>query len=83
MDIVIPLTLETVRLVVGMYPRKLDPTPEDLYNLFYKVFSYTYIYVSSNGKYFFGNESDLVDRQYLLVTVEEAEKELFIRSLET
>lgn len=83
MDIAVPLTLETVRLVVQTYPQNFDPTPEALYNLFYKEFSYMYIYVFSNGGYFFANESDLADRQYVPVTAEEIRKELFIRSLET
>lgn len=81
MDIVVPLTVETVRLVVQTYPQKFDPTPEELYDLFYKEFSYTYIYVFSNGRYFFAYESDLEDRQYMHVAVEELRAELFIRSL--
>ena len=82
MDIVVPLTLETVRLVVQTYPQKYDTTPEALYDLFYKEFSYMYIYVFSNGGYFFGNESDLVNRQYVPIAVEELREILFIRSLE-
>ena len=83
MNIVVPLTLETARLVVQTYPQKFDPTPEDLYDLFYKEQSLSYIYIFSNGGYFFANDSDLVDRQYVPLDVEEARKELFIRSLET
>lgn len=83
MDIVIPFTLEAVRLVLQTLPEKYNETPEDLYDFFYNERSYMYIYIFSDGGYFFGNESDLVDRQYVPVTIEEARKELFIRSLET
>ena len=83
MDIVVPLTLETVRLVVQTYPKRFDPTPEVLHDIFYKELSHPYIYIFSDGGYFFAIESDLVDRQYVPVAVEELRKELFIRSLET
>ena len=83
MDIVVPLTLETVRLVVQMCTRKFDGTPEYLYDLFYKQTSHTHIYIHSNGDYYFVGESKLKDRQYVPVTLEEARELLFIRSLET
>ena len=82
MDIVVPLTLEAVRLVSQMYPGNFDATPEYLYNHFYKEESYEYIYIYSGEGYFFISESDLKDRQYVPVTVEEAREILFIRSLE-
>ena len=83
MDIAVPLTLETVRLVLQMLPEKYNGTPEDLYDLFYNEKSYTHMYIPRSGKYFFQTEVDLVDRQYVPVAVEELRKELFIRSLET
>ena len=83
MNIAIPLTLEAVRLVLQMLSERYNGTPEELYDLFYNKKSYTHIYIPSNGRYYFGNESDLVDRQYALVTIEEAREILFIRSLET
>lgn len=82
MDIAVPLTLEAVRLVSQMYPSKSEPTPEYTYDLFYKELSHTYIYIFSDVGYFFASESDLKDRQYMHVTVEEAREILFIRSLE-
>ena len=82
MDITVPLTLEAVRLVLQVYPGKSEPTPEYIYDLFYEELSHTYIYIPSNGKYFFASEADLKDRQYVPVTVEEAREILFIRSLE-
>lgn len=81
MDIVVPLTLEAVRLVLQMCPEKFDSTPEYLYDLFCKELSHTYIYILSSGNYFYARESDLEDRQYVHVTVEEAREILFIRSL--
>lgn len=83
MDIAVPLTLETVRLVVEMCPKKFNSTPEYMYDVFYKQLTYTYIYIYSSGSYFFANEADLKDRQYVPVTVEEVREILFIRSLET
>lgn len=83
MGIAIPLTLETVRLVLQMLPEKYNGTPEDLYNFFYNEKSYTHVYIPSNGKYYFETEVALMHYQYALVTIEEARKELFIRSLET
>lgn len=82
MDIAVPLTLEAVRLVLQMCPDNYGVTPEDLYDYFYKEKSRTYIYIFSDGNYFFAHESDLKDRQYVIVTVEEAREILFIRSLE-
>ena len=82
MDIAIPLTLEAVRLVLQMLPEKYDGTPEDLYDFFYNEKSYTHIYIPSNGRYYFQTESNLTDHQYIPVTIEEARKELFIKSLE-
>ena len=84
MDIVVPLTLETVRLVSQMCPGKFDLTPEQLYDYFYTERSYTHIYILSSGTYFFAREYELKDRQYVpvTVTVEEAREILFIRSLE-
>lgn len=81
MDIVVPLTLETVRLVLHTDPKTLDSTPEEVYALFYKEASHTYIYIFSNGGYFFARESDLKQRQYVPVTIEEARERLFIQSL--
>ena len=81
MDIAVPLTLEAVRLALQMYPEKFNSTPEYLYDLFYKELSHAYIYIFSSGGYFFANESDLEDRQYVPVTVEEAREILFIYSL--
>lgn len=43
---------------------------------------HTHICIFSSGTYGFARESDLEDRQYVLVTVEEAREILFIRSLE-
>lgn len=83
MDMLVPLTLETVRLALQAYPGKFDSNPEYLYDLFYKELSHTHIYIFSTGGYFFANESKLIDYQYVVVTVEEAREELFIRSLET
>ena len=82
MDIVVPLTLEAVRLVSQMYPGNFNATPEELYYHFYEKEEHTYIYILSSGKYFFARESDLKDRQYVPVTLEEAREILFIRSLE-
>lgn len=82
MDIAVPLTLEAVRLVSQMYPENFDTTPEYLYNYFYKKESYEYIYIPSSKYYFFISESKLKDRQYVLVTLEEAREILFINSLE-
>lgn len=81
MDIVVPLTLETVRLVLQFYPDKFNSTPEHVYDLFYEELSHTHIYIFSGRGYFFARESDLKDRQYVPVTVEEAREILFIRSL--
>ena len=83
MGIAIPLTLETVRLVLEILPEKYDGTPEDLYDFFYNKKSYTHIYIPSNGRYYFEAEAALTDCQYALVTIEEARKKLFIISLET
>lgn len=83
MDIVVPLTLEAVRLVLQMLPEKYNGTPEDLYDFFYNKKSYTHTYIPSNGNYFFQAEADLERYQYALVTIEEAREMLFIRSLET
>ena len=82
MDITVPLTLEAIRLVSQVYPSKSEPTPEYMYDIFYEELSYTYIYTFSDGGYFFASESDLKDRQYVPITVEEAREILFIRSLE-
>ncbi len=81
MDIAVPLTLETVRLVLQMCPEKFDPDPEYLYDLFYKEHSYTYIYIYGSGDYYFASEADLEERQHVLVTVEKAREMLFINSL--
>lgn len=86
MDIAVPLTLETVSLVMQVLPKKFNSaTPEHLYNLFYREMAHTHIYIFSNGNYYFATESDLEDREYVpvTVTVEEAREILFIRSLET
>ena len=83
MNITVPLTLEAVRLVVQMCPRKFAGTPEHLYDLFYKRDTHTHIYIYSSGNYYFVCESMLKDRQYVPVTLEEAREILFIRSLET
>ena len=82
MNIVIPLTLEAIRLALCMGRRTFNSTPEDLYDHFYKKELYTHIYIYSDGGYFFIHESELQDRQYVPVTVEEAREILFIRSLE-
>ena len=82
MDIIIPLTVETTRLVMRMLPQNYDLPPELLYDFFYKERGYTYIYVPSSGDFYFAAEADLEDRQYVSLTVEEAREELFIRSLE-
>ena len=81
MDIIIPLTLEATGLVMQAYPKKFNSTPEEIYDLFYKKLSYIYIYILSDGDYFFAKESDLEDRQYVPVTIEEARERLFILSL--
>lgn len=81
MDIVVPLTLEATGLVLQMYPKKFNSTPEEIYALFYKELSHTYIYILSDGNYFFAKEAGLKDRQYVPVTVEEARERLFILSL--
>ena len=81
MDITVPLTLETVRLVLHTDPKKFNSTPEELYDLFYKETSHTYICIFSNGGYFFAREPDLKQRQYVPVTLEEAGERLFIISL--
>lgn len=83
MNVAIPLTLETVRLVLQILPEKYNGTPEHLYDFFYNEKSYTHIYIPSSGKYYFQTESDLEVCQYVPVTVEEAREILFIRSLET
>ena len=83
MDMLVPLTLEATRLVLHMCVGSSSSDPEHLYNLFYKAQSCTYIYILSNGRYFFAKEYDLKGRQYALVTIEEAREMLFIRSLET
>ncbi len=83
MGITVPLTLEAVRLVSQVCPVKCEPTPEYTYDLFYKEQSCKYIYIFSDGGYFFARECDLEDCQYVPVTVEEAREILFIRSLET
>lgn len=82
MDIVVPLTLEAVRLVMRMLPQNYNLSPELLYDFFYKKKGHTYIYVPSSGDFYFAAEADLEDRQYVSLTVEEAREELFIRSLE-
>lgn len=82
MDIAVPLTLEATRLVLQMLPEKYSGTPEILYNFFYEERLCTYIYIPSNGNYFFAQESDLADLRYIPVTVEKAREILFIRSLE-
>lgn len=81
MDIVVPLTLEAVRLVSQVCPGKSEPTPEYIYDLFYEELSHTYIYIFSDGGYFFASESDLKGLVYVPVTVEEAREILFIDSL--
>ena len=81
MNIVVPLTLEAVRLVSQMCPGRFNATPEHLYNHFYKEASHTHIYIFSSGGYCFVGESKLKDRQYVPVTLEEAREILFIRSL--
>ena len=82
MDMLVPLTLEATRLVLHMCVGSSRSDPEDLYDLFYKERSYTYIYILSGGRYFFAKEYDLKGRQYVPVTIEEAREILFIRSLE-
>ena len=82
MDIAVPLTLEAVRLAFYMGRKTLNSTPEELYDHFYKKGEHTHICILSSGTYFFARESDLEDRQYVPVTVEEAREILFIRSLE-
>ena len=82
MDVVVPLTLEAAGLVSQVYPGKSEPTPECLCDIFYEKLSHTYIYIFSDGGYFFVSESELKDRQYAPVTIEEAREILFIRSLE-
>lgn len=82
MDIIVPLTLETVRLVMHMNPEKYSSTtPEYIYNLFFKEGSHTHIYVLSKGGFFFTKGSDLEGRQYVHVTAEEAREALFTLSL--
>lgn len=83
MNIAIPLTSEAVRLVLQILPEKYSGTPEELCDFFYNEKSYTHIYIPSSGKYYFETEAALTYYQYALVTIEEARKELFIRSLET
>lgn len=83
MDIVVPLTLETVRLVAQMCPENFKSAPEDLYNFFYKELSYTCIYIPSDGEYYFTSEAELEGCYYVPLTIEEARETLFIRSLET
>ena len=81
MDITVPLTLEAIRLVKQMCPEKFNATSEYLYDLFYKGALDTHIYIYSNGDYYFVNESQLKNRQYVPVTLEEAREMLFINSL--
>ena len=81
MDIAVPLTLEAVRLVKQVCPEKFNTTPEHLYDFFYKEVLHTHIYIYSSGDYYFIKESELKDRQYVPVTLEEAREVLFIRSL--
>ena len=83
MNIAVPLTLEAVRLVVQMCPGKFGSTPEYLYDHFYKEKAYTHVYILSGEGYFFADESDLKDRQYVPVTIEKVREMLFIYSLET
>ena len=83
MNMAIPLTLETVRLVLEMLPDNYNGTPEYLYDFFYNEKLYTHICIPSSGRYYFAPEATLTDCQYALVTIEEARKELFIISLET
>ena len=83
MDIAIPLTVEAVRFVLQMLSENYSGSPEDLYDFFYNEKSYTHIYIPSSGRYYFETEATLTYYQYALVTIEEARKELFIRSLET
>ena len=83
MDIAVPLTLEAIRLAFYMGRKTFNSTPEELYDHFYKKGKHTHICILSNGTYFFARESELKDRQYVPVTVEEARDILFIRSLET
>ena len=82
MDIVVPLTLEAIRLALCMGRKTFNSTPEELYDYFYEKEEHTSICILSSGNYFFARESDLKDRQYVPVTVEEAREILFIRSLE-
>ena len=82
MNIVVPLTLETARLAFYMGRKTFNSTPEELYDHFYEKGEHTHICILSSGNYFFARESDLKDRQYVPVTVEEAREILFIRSLE-
>ena len=83
MYIAVPLTLEAIRLAFYMGRTSFNSTPEELYDHFYEKGKYTHIYIYSSGTYFFVRESDLEDRQYVPVTVEEAREILFIRYLET
>ena len=83
MDIVVPLTLETVRLVSLVFPEIFNSTPEQIYDLFYKELAHTHICIRNTGNYFFARESDLKGCQYVTVTAEEARETLFILSLET
>lgn len=81
MDIIVPLTLEAIKLVKQMCPEKFNATSEHLYDLFHKQVSHTHIYIYSSGDYYFAHESDLKDSQFVSVTLEEAREILFINSL--